>query len=92
MSHSAASKEIAVLKYIDTFAQSAKRVRAGGDLFISSCSSHIHFTDFYSILSESLSKAKRKAQVLRGFRPKGLTIPFLMPAQSFATSSLFMLD
>lgn len=65
MSHSENQKSVAFAKYVDLFAASAKRVRSGGELSVSSCSSHIHFSDFFEIISESLSKSRRKGQILR---------------------------
>ncbi len=51
--------------YTQLFAQAARRVAPGGDLILSSCSSHIDFQDFEQIVSEALSKARRRGQVLR---------------------------
>lgn len=65
MSHSEDQKQAAVTKYIDLFAAAAKRVRAGGELSLSSCSSHISFDDFFGIIDECLSNARRKGQILR---------------------------
>lgn len=65
MSHSKEQKEQAVAKYIEIFAAAAKRVRAGGELSLSSCSSHIAFEDFFKIIEEALSVARRRGQILR---------------------------
>jgi 23S rRNA (cytosine1962-C5)-methyltransferase len=58
-------KATAVQKYIETFADSARIVKAGGHLLLSSCSSHIGFNDFQEIITAALSKTRQRAQVLR---------------------------
>lgn len=58
-------KSLAMNKYIDTFAMAAKRVKSGGHLVLSSCSSHISFNDFELIATEALSKARKRGQTLR---------------------------
>jgi 23S rRNA (cytosine1962-C5)-methyltransferase len=40
-------------------------VKPGGDLSVSSCSSHISFADFFLIIEEALSLARRTGQILR---------------------------
>lgn len=65
MSHSEDQKERAVAKYTELFAAAAKRVKAQGQLSLSSCSSHISFADFYEITNEALSQARRRGQILR---------------------------
>lgn len=65
MSHSEQEKERAKAKYIEVFAAAAKRVAEGGHLSLSSCSSHISFDDFFEIINESLSEARRRGQILR---------------------------
>ena len=65
MAHSEKQKPQAINKYVDLFSQAAKKVTAGGHLVLSSCSSHIGFGDFFDIINESLSKARRRGQVLR---------------------------
>lgn len=65
MSHSENKKNIAVAKYIELFAAAAKRVNSGGELSLSSCSSHVSFEDFFAIINESLSSVRRKGQILR---------------------------
>ncbi len=65
LTHSEKTKLFAQNKYIETFSLAAKRVSPDGDFVVSSCSSHINFDEFYNILSESLSKARRQGQVLR---------------------------
>ena len=64
MAHSEEQKEGATKKYTELFSQAARRVTAGGDLLLSSCSSHISFPDFYEICVEALSKARKRGQVL----------------------------
>ena len=56
---------IAIKKYIETFAAAAKKVSPGGHLVLSSCSSHISFNDFEFIINEALSKARKRGQTLR---------------------------
>ena len=58
-------KEQAVNKYIETFALAAKRVNKGGHLVLSSCSSHISFEDFHTIIQKALSGARLRGQILR---------------------------
>lgn len=65
MTHSKDQKDLAVSKYVEIFTAAAKRVRAGGELSLSSCSSHISFDDFLSIIEEALSGARRRGRVLR---------------------------
>jgi 23S rRNA (cytosine1962-C5)-methyltransferase len=65
MGHSEEQKDRAVAKYIETFEAAARRVRSKGHLTVSSCSSHISFADFFEIINEAVSKANRRAQILR---------------------------
>jgi len=65
MSHSEDQRETAKNKYITLFAAAAGRVKAGGELSLSSCSSHVSFDDFFEIIDEALSTARRTGQILR---------------------------
>jgi len=65
MSHSENRKEIAKTKYTELFAAAARRVNIGGELSLSSCSSHVSFDDFFEIIEESLSLARRNGRILR---------------------------
>lgn len=65
MGHSEEHKDRAKTKYIELFAAVAKKIKPGGQLSVSSCSSHISFEDFFEIINESLSQAKRRGQILR---------------------------
>lgn len=65
MSHSESQKDLAKAKYIEVFSAAAKRVTAGGELSLSSCSSHITFDDFLEVTEEALSIARRSGQYLR---------------------------
>jgi 23S rRNA (cytosine1962-C5)-methyltransferase len=65
MSHSEDQNAVAKAKYIELFAAAAKRVRKGGELSLSSCSSHITHEDFFEITNECLSMARRTGQILR---------------------------
>ncbi len=65
MSHSEERREIAIQKYVELFAVAAKNVKTHGELSLSSCSSHVSFDDFFKIISESLSQARRRGQILR---------------------------
>ena len=65
MGHSEEHKERAQSKYIELFATVAKKIKAGGQLSVSSCSSHISFEDFFEIINESLSQAKRRGRIIR---------------------------
>ncbi|MBE8162419.1 MAG: class I SAM-dependent rRNA methyltransferase, partial [Bdellovibrionaceae bacterium] len=46
------------------------------DLILSSCSSHIHFSDFQDIINQALSANRKKAQVLR-LSSQGFDHPYL---------------
>lgn len=65
MSHSEEQKHAAKMKYIEVFAAAANRVRERGEISLSSCSSHITFDDFFEIIEESLSQARRRGRILR---------------------------
>lgn len=65
MTHSESQKALARSKYIELFTAAAKRVSKQGELSLSSCSSHIDFSDFFEIIGESLSQARRKGQIQR---------------------------
>lgn len=65
MTHSEKTKNTAVNTYTDLFAKSSKLVKSGGHLVLSSCSSHISFEDFFSIIDEALSQGRRNGQILR---------------------------
>ena len=65
MSHSEDQNAIAKAKYVELFAAAAKRVNKGGELSLSSCSSHITHQDFFEITNECLSQARRTGQILR---------------------------
>lgn len=65
MSHSENQREAAKAKYIDLFAAAAKRVKPQGELSLSSCSSHVSFDDFFEIIDEALSTARRRGRILR---------------------------
>ncbi|MCO5113165.1 MAG: class I SAM-dependent rRNA methyltransferase [Bdellovibrionaceae bacterium] len=76
MTHSEKQKPQAITKYIEAFAKAARKVKVGGDLVLSSCSSHISFDDFDHIIQESLSQARRRGQILR-ISGQGSDHPFL---------------
>ena len=65
LAHSEKNKDKAQRNYIEVFAQAAKLVKPKGDLYLSSCSSHISFNDFQSITEQALSQSRRKGQLLR---------------------------
>jgi 23S rRNA (cytosine1962-C5)-methyltransferase len=65
MSHSENQRDVAKAKYVDLFAAAAKRVQEGGELSVSSCSSHVSFDDFFEIIEESLLLARRRGKILR---------------------------
>ena len=65
MSHSEDQKPTAMAKYIEIFSAAAKRVAPDGHLSLSSCSSHISFDDFFEIISEAWSAARRRGVILR---------------------------
>lgn len=68
-------KESAMTKYIETFSMALKRTQPGGRLLLSSCSSHIHFSDFQSIVDSTLSNCRTTAQILR-VSGQGVDHPF----------------
>lgn len=57
-SNSKQGMEAAKKAYIDIFTKAARSVKDGGDLVLSSCSSHLDFKGFMEIAEESLSKAR----------------------------------
>lgn len=65
MASSEKDKEKAIRKYVDLFSGAARCVVAEGDLCLSSCSSHIQFEDFFDIIRQALSKARRRGRILR---------------------------
>ncbi|MCB0376932.1 MAG: class I SAM-dependent rRNA methyltransferase [Bdellovibrionales bacterium] len=65
MGSSEKNKDKAVNAYVDAFQKAARKVGPGGSLVLSSCSSHISFSDFFEIIDQSLSSARRKGQILR---------------------------
>ncbi len=65
MSHSEDQRQLAKAKYIEVFSAAAKRVKPGGELSLSSCSSHVSFDDFFEIIEECLSQARRNGRILR---------------------------
>ncbi|MEI6789748.1 MAG: class I SAM-dependent rRNA methyltransferase [Myxococcaceae bacterium] len=65
MSHAKEQKEPAIAKYVELFSAAAKRVRPGGRLSLSSCSSHVSFEDFFQIIEEALSNSRRRGQIVR---------------------------
>jgi 23S rRNA (cytosine1962-C5)-methyltransferase len=65
MSHAESQREAAKTKYTELFAAAAERVSAGGELSLSSCSSHVSSEDFFEIIDEALSAARRTGQILR---------------------------
>lgn len=69
------TKDQAVQKYVETFAGAAKLLNPQGHLILSSCSSHISFADFNEIIVATLSKIRRRAQVLR-VSGQGLDHPY----------------
>lgn len=65
MSHSEDQRTAAKAKYVEVFAAAAARVSPQGQLSVSSCSSHVSFADFFEIILEALSQARRRGQILR---------------------------
>lgn len=65
MASSEKQKQSAMNKYVEAFSIAAKNVNKNGSVFFSSCSSHISFNDFFEVIEESLSKARRTGQILR---------------------------
>ncbi|MCB9073192.1 MAG: class I SAM-dependent rRNA methyltransferase [Bdellovibrionaceae bacterium] len=75
MTHSEQQKKAAQGKYIEAFSAAAEKVRPSGELSFSSCSSHIHFDDFFKIIEESLSLAKKTGRIVR-VSGQGIDHPF----------------
>jgi len=75
MTHSEDSKDRAIEMYKELFSQCIKRVAPGGDIVLSSCSSHVQFQDFYDLTIEAISQAKRRGRVLR-FSGQGSDHPY----------------
>lgn len=65
MGHSEEHKDRAKMKYIELFSVVAKKIKTNGQLSVSSCSSHVSFEDFFEIINESLSIAKKRGRILR---------------------------
>lgn len=65
MSHSESQRELAKTKYVELFSAAAQRVSKSGELSLSSCSSHVTFEDFFDIIDEALSSARRTGQIIR---------------------------
>ena len=65
MSHSEDQKELAMAKYVEVFTAAAGRVAKGGELSLSSCSSHVSFEDFFKVIDDALSGARRTGQIMR---------------------------
>lgn len=65
MAHSEGHKSGAIAKYTSLFAEAANLVDEGGDLVLSSCSSHVSFEGFFQIAAESLSQVRRRGVILR---------------------------
>jgi 23S rRNA (cytosine1962-C5)-methyltransferase len=63
--HSEKNKELAIKKYIEVFSLAARKLNPNGNLVLSSCSSHISFPDFFMIINESLSKARKTGKIHR---------------------------
>ncbi len=75
LTHSENQKQSAMSKYVEFFAAAALKVTRGGELSLSSCSSHITFEDFFDIIDESLSQARRTGQIVR-VSGQGIDHPF----------------
>lgn len=75
MTHSEKTKGQAIKSYTNLFAQAAGLVEKGGHLVVSSCSSHISFSDFFEIIDEALSQARRNGQILK-VSGQGMDHPF----------------
>lgn len=65
MAKSEKQKPGAIQKYTQIFKEALGRLESGGHLFLSSCSSHITFEDFYGIATEAFSKARRTGTLLK---------------------------
>ena len=75
MAHSEEQRGKAREKYSEIFALAAKRVSEYGSLCLSSCSSHISFEDFFTIIETALSQARRRGQIQR-VSGQGMDHPF----------------
>lgn len=75
LTHSEDQRDTAKTKYAELFAAAARRVKVGGELSLSSCSSHVSFEDFFEVIEEALSSARRRGRVLR-VSGQGMDHPF----------------
>ncbi len=93
MAHSKAQKEVAINKYIELFTMAAKQVTPKGHLFLSSCTGRVSFDDFYEVMKQSLSNARKKGTVLR-YSGQGCDHPFLhvCPEQRYLKFMHLVLD
>ncbi|MAF90016.1 MAG: class I SAM-dependent rRNA methyltransferase [Bdellovibrionota bacterium] len=57
-------KHKAVHSYIEVFTKAAKKLKPGGALVLSSCSSHIRYEEFFEIARESVSAARKKGKLV----------------------------
>lgn len=90
MGHSEEHKSRAQGKYIELFTTAIKKVKPEGQISLSSCSSHISFNDFYEIITESLSQARRRGRILR-VSGQGPDHPFPHSAQELQYLKFFHL-
>lgn len=79
MAKSKEQKQVAIKKYIHLFSSAMKLLQPRGDLILSSCSSHIHFSDFQDIINQAVSANRKKAQVLY-LSSQGEDHPYLQSA------------
>jgi 23S rRNA (cytosine1962-C5)-methyltransferase len=87
------SIETAKAAYIEVFSDSIKLTTSGGLFAASSCSGHISFEDFLELVRESLSKARRKGQVVvaRG-QPEDHTWPMALEEMRYLKFVLVRVD
>ncbi|MEC9284222.1 MAG: class I SAM-dependent rRNA methyltransferase [Bdellovibrionota bacterium] len=57
-------KHKAVHSYVEVFTKAAKKLKPGGALILSSCSSHIRYEEFFEIARESVSNARKKGKLV----------------------------
>lgn len=76
LAKSESQKSLAIQKYVEAFSLAARKVKTGGHLVISSCSSHIDFNDFEDIANQSISNSRKRGQTLR-VSGQGFDHPYL---------------
>jgi len=87
------SLEKAKSAYLKVFSDSIKLVKSNGLFVASSCSSHLTEEDFFNILEEALSKARKVGSVIyRGSQPSDHPFPINMKELKYLKFAVIKLD